>query len=97
MTQENKQTYEMLIQALVKSAEKEVKVGMFETINVTIKVLLLNEEEAFNFMHSKGERFDTELITQLLYISKQLMTISQEYSSQCEQVEQDPYFDTVFH
>ena len=86
----------MLINALVKSAEKEVKVGMFETINVTIKVLLLNEEEAFNYLY-KGEKIDTELITQLINISKQLIAISQDYSNQCEQVEQDPYFDTIFH
>lgn len=97
LTQENKQTYEMLINALVKSAEKEVRVGMFETLNVTIKVLLLNEEEAFNFMQNKGEKFDTELITQLIYISKQLMTISQDYADQCEAVEQDMYFETIFH
>ena len=47
LTQENKRQYKNLILDLTRIIEKECKFNMFETLKCTLKILLLNEEEAY--------------------------------------------------
>ena len=47
MTQENTRHYKNLILDLTRIIEKECKFNMFETLKCTLKILLLNEEEAY--------------------------------------------------
>ena len=76
LTSETKNTYDDLIRGLVSRAVEEVKVEMFETLNITIQVILLNEEEVFMHKSGKVSSTDTDILTQLVLLCKQILSSS---------------------
>ena len=92
LTAENKRYYKNLILDLTRIIEKECTFNMFETLKCTLKILLLNEEEAY--LSSDGHQ--TDLLTQIALLSKVVLTNCEQYKAECQDVECNTTNETCF-
>lgn len=97
LTGENKKNFERLVRALRECTEKEIRVDMFETLNVMMQVLILYEEEAFMHKVMTGEELNTELLTELVLTCKPIIDICEDYQLECIKVENDENYETIFY